>query len=142
MAKKITQEQMLEAIKNSQGLISKIQRNLAKITGETWSWETVEKYTHNWESCENAIKAEKEAMLDLAENNVFKEMAKGDIGTSKWFLKMKGKDRGYVETQELRTVNADPLNINLQGELFSDTELAESSTVDVPEYEENESEEE
>ena len=55
---------------------------------------------------------------------------------------MKGKDRGYVETQELRTVNADPLNINLQGELFSDTELAESSTVDVPEYEENESEEE
>lgn len=141
MAKKITQEQMLEAIKNSQGLISKIQRNLEKMTGEVWGWETTLHWTQKWESCQEAIKAEKEAMLDLAENNVFKEMAKGDIGTSKWFLKMKGKERGYVETQEVRTVNADPLNINLQGELFSDTELTESSTVDVPDYEENESEE-
>lgn len=142
MAKKITQEQMLEAIKNSQGLISKIQRNLEKMTGEVWGWETTLHWTQKWESCQEAIKAEKEAMLDLAENNVFKEMDKGDIGTSKWFLKMKGKERGYVETQEVRTVNADPLNINLQGELFSDTELTESSTVDVPDYEENESEEE
>lgn len=135
MAKKITQEQMLEAIKGSQGLVSKIQRKLEAATSETWSWETVERYLHKWESCEQAVKAEKEAMLDLAENNVFKELVSGDIGTSKWYLRMKGKDRGYIETQEIHNVNADPLNINLQGELFSAEELANCSGVEISDEE-------
>lgn len=135
MAKKITQEQMLEAIKNSQGLISKIQRKLEATLQETICWETVERYIHKWESCEKAVKAEKEAMLDVAENNIFKELVNGDTATSKWYLKMKGKERGYIETQEIRNVNADPLNINLQGELFTDEELKQSSMVEVPEYE-------
>lgn len=135
MAKKITQEQMLEAIQNSQGLISKIKRKLETILGESICWDTVERYTHKWEACEKAIKAEKESMLDFAENNVFKELENGDISTSKWYLKMKGKDRGYVETQEVRMANADPLNINLQGDTFTESELKESSMVEVPEYE-------
>ena len=140
MAKKLTQEQMLEAIKGSQGLVSKIQRQLEKITREPWnSWETVERYIHKWESCEKAVKAEKETMLDLAENNVFKEMAKGDIATSKWYLRMKGKERGYIDTPIIRLDNTDPLNINLQGELFSDEELEKSQAVEVPEYNDEES---
>ena len=122
---------MLEAIKGSKGLVSKIQRKLEAATSETWSWETVERYLHKWESCEQAVKAEKEAMLDLAENNVFKELVSGDIGTSKWYLRMKGKERGYIETQEIHNVNADPLNINLQGELFSAEELANCSGVEI-----------
>lgn len=131
MAKKITQEQYLEAIRGSQGLISKIQKKLEVITKESWAWETVEKYLHKWEACEEAVKAEKEAMLDLAENNIFKDLAKGDVHTSKWYLRMKGKERGYIETQEVHNVNADPLNINLQGELFNADDLRQSSTVEV-----------
>ena len=138
MAKKITQEQMLEAIKNSQGLISKIQRKLESMLQEHICWDTVEKYVHKWESCEEAVKAEKESMLDFAENNVFKEIVNGDIATSKWYLKMKGKDRGYVETQEVHMTNADPLNINLQGETFTESELKESSMVEVPDYDKEE----
>ena len=131
---------MLEAIKGSQGLVSKIQRRLEEITREPWnSWETVERYIHKWESCEQAIRAEKEAMLDLAENNIFKELARGDTATSKWYLRMKGKERGYIETQEIHNVNADPLNINLQGELFSEEDLSQSSMVEVPEYSDEES---
>lgn len=135
MAKKITQEQMLDAIKGSQGLVSKIQRKLEAQLNESVCWDTVEKYIHKWESCEQAVKAEKEAMLDIAENNIFKEIVSGDTKTSKWYLRMKGKERGYVETQEVQLAKADPLNINLQGELFSDDELKESSMVDVPDYE-------
>ena len=138
MAKKITQEQMLNAIKGSHGLITKIQRNLEAITEETWSWETVERYVHKWESCEKAVKAEKESMLDLAENNIFKEIAKGDSATSKWYLRMKGKERGYIDTPVIRVDNTDPLNINLQGELFSDEELKQSSAVEVPVYDSEE----
>lgn len=137
--KKLTKEQMLDAIKNSQGLISKIQRKLEAATGETWSWETVERYTHKWKEAELAIREEKESMLDMAENNIYKEIVSGDTGTSKWFLKMKGKDRGYIETQEIHNVNADPLNINLQGELFSEDELKNCRGVEITNNEENES---
>lgn len=139
MAKKITQEQMLEAIKGTQGLISKIQRKLEAQLGETICWDTVEKYVHKWSSCEEAVKAEKEAMLDIAENNVFKALTQNDLATSKWYLRMKGKERGYVETQEIHNVNADPLNINLQGELFSEDELKTCRAVEITNNEENES---
>ena len=140
MAKKVTQEQVLEAIKGTQGLVSKIQKKLEAATGETWSWETVERYIHKWETCEEAVKAEKEAMLDLAENNIFKALTQNDLATSKWYLRMKGKERGYVETQEIHNVNADPLNVNLQGDLFSAEDLMQSGTVEVN-GEENSSEE-
>lgn len=129
--KKITEAQMLEAIKNTQGLISKIQKRLEAATGEHWNWETVKNYIEKWESCQEAVKAEKEAMLDLAENNVFKELISGDIHTSKWYLKMKGKERGYVETQEIQMSNQDPLNINLTGETMTAEELAKSCDVEV-----------
>lgn len=122
---------MVECIKDTQGLISKIQRKLEKATGEHWNWETVNNYVHKWEAAEQAVKAEKEAMLDLAENNVFKALAKDDLATSKWYLRMKGKERGYVESQEIQMSNADPLNINLQGELFNDEELMQSQTVEI-----------
>ena len=129
--KKITKDEFLECISGSQGLISKIRRKLEAATSETWSWETVERYTHKWKEAEQAIKAEKESMLDIAENNIFKEMVNGDVGTSKWYLKMKGKDRGYIETQELQLKKNDPLNINLSGELFSADELKECTGVEI-----------
>lgn len=135
MAKKITQEQMLEAIKGSQGLVTKIQRKLAENLEETICWDTVERYIHKWESTEKALKEEKEQMLDLAENNIFKEIVNGDTATSKWYLRMKGKERGYEDTPVIRLDNTDPLNINLQGELFSDEDLSQSAAVEVPEYE-------
>lgn len=131
---------MLEAIKGSNGLVSKIQRKLELALGEHICWETVERYVHKWESCEQAVKAEKEEMLDIAENNVFKALTQNDLATSKWYLKMKGKERGYVETQEIHNVNADPLNINLQGELFTAEELANCSGVEVSGEESTQSE--
>ena len=129
--KKITEEQVLKAIKNSQGLVTRIQKKLETATGEHWNWETVKNYIEKWDSCKEAVKAEKESMLDLAENNVFKDLARGDIHTSKWYLKMKGKERGYVETQEIQMSNQDPLNINLTGETMTAEELAKSCDVEI-----------
>lgn len=129
MAKKITEQEVLKAIKDTQGLISKIKRNLEKIKGESICWQTVEKYVNMWPSCVDAVKAEKEAMLDLAENNVFKELSRGDASMSKWYLKMKGQERGYIETQEIKMGNNDPLNINLNTQSAED--LKSSSMVEV-----------
>lgn len=136
MAKNITKENVLEAIKNSQGLVSKVQKNLEEIIGETVCWDTVDAYIHKWPEAEAAVRAEKELMLDLAENNVFKALSKNDLATSKWYLKMKGKERGYVETQEIIT-DVDPLNINLSGGKENADALKNSPMVEVSDAEES-----
>lgn len=131
MAFKITKEQLLQAIEGSQGLVSKIQRKLEAILGEKISWDTTEKWIHKWEETETAVKNEKEAMLDIAENNIFKEMVNGDTATSKWYLRMKGKERGYEDTAKLQLDGTDPLNINLTGETMTAEELANSADVEI-----------
>lgn len=129
MAYNVTKEQLLKAIENSQGLITKIQRNLEKQLKTKVCWDTVKKWLSQYPECEEAIKAEKEAILDLAENNVFQALSSKDLATSKWYLKMKGQDRGYIETQEVKMGNSDPLNINLNSQSAED--LKSSPMVEV-----------
>ena len=132
MAKKVTKEQVLEAINNTQGLITKIQRKLIAETGEHWNWETVQKYVHKWPETEAALKAETECVLDFAEQNVNKAIIEDhDLATSKWYLKMKGKERGYIETQEVLNHNEDPLRIDLTGDTMSAKDLEESTDIEV-----------
>lgn len=131
MAHKITKEQMLAAIQGSQGLVSKIQRKLEAILGEKISWDTTAKWVHKWQETETAVKNEKEAMLDIAENNIFKEMANGDTATSKWYLRMKGKERGYEDTPTIQLDNSDPLRIDITGEPLSAEDLASSADIEV-----------
>ena len=133
MAKKlnVTKEQLLEAIEGSQGLVSKIQRKLMAAIGEKISWDTTEKWIHKWEEAETAVKNEKEAMLDIAENNIFKDMVNGDTATSKWYLRMKGKERGYEDTPTIQMASDDPIKIDISGEPMSAEELAGSADIEV-----------
>ena len=122
---------MLEAIQGSQGLVSKIQRKLEAILGEKISWDTTEKWIHKWEEAETAVKNEKEAMLDIAENNIFKDMVNGDTATSKWYLRMKGKERGYEDTPTIQMASDDPIKIDISGEPMSAEDLAGSPDIEV-----------
>ena len=126
-----TEKQVLEAIKNSGGIITTIQAHLVPIHNSKPDWNTVKKYVDKWESTKAAVEAERQTVLDVAENNIFQEIYKHNPELSKWYLKMKGKDRGYIETQELINKNPDPLNINLTGDTMSPEELAESSDVEI-----------
>lgn len=126
-----TEKQVLEAIKNSGGIITTIQAHLVPIHNSKPDWNTVKKYVDKWESTKAAVEAERQTVLDVAENNIFQEIYKHNPELSKWYLKMKGKDRGYIETQELINKNPDPLNINLSGDTMSAEELAESSDVEI-----------
>ena len=135
MAKKVTKEQVLEAIVNTQGLITKIQRKLIASTGEHWNWETVQKYVHKWSETEEALKAEKETILDFAEQNINKAIIEEhDLATSKWYLRMKGQERGYVETQEVINTNTNPLRVDLSGGGLTPDENLAAGNVEIPDY--------
>lgn len=133
MAKKlnVTKEQLLEAIEGSQGLVSKIQRKLMAAIGEKISWDAVDRLVHKYPEAEEAVKAEKEAMLDIAENNIFKDMVNGDTATSKWYLRMKGKERGYEDTAQLQLDNSDPLKIDISGDTMDKKALTDSADIEV-----------
>lgn len=132
MAHNITKEEMLEAIRGSNGITTNVQRKLEAARGEKISWDTTQKYIDKWDETRTAVKSEKEAMLDYAEHNILRDIVeRHDVGTSKWYLKMKGKERGYEDTPTIQLSNEDPLNINLTGDTMSAEALKESADIEV-----------
>ena len=132
MAHNLTKDEVLEAIRGSNGIITNIQRKLEASRGQKISWDTTAKYVDKWEETKTALQSEKEAVLDMAEHNILKDIIdRHDVGTSKWYLRMKGKERGYIETSEVQMASADPLNINLNGDMMSAEDLAQSQGVEI-----------
>ena len=66
MLRKITEKEMLEAIKGSYGTVVNIQQRLEMIKGEVVPYITVSKYIHKWASTEHAVEMEKDLLLDMA----------------------------------------------------------------------------
>lgn len=132
MAHNLTKDEVLEAVRGSNGIITNVQRKLEASRGQKISWDTTAKYVDKWEETKVALQSEKEAVLDMAEHNILKDIIdRHDVGTSKWYLRMKGKERGYEDTAALRLDGTDPLNINLTGETMTAEELAGSTDVEI-----------
>ena len=131
MAFNIPKETVLEAIKGSAGLITTIQKRLSAAIERNISWTCTKEYTEKWEETKEAMEAERQTTLDVAEGTIVKEIYNNNAEMAKWYLRMKGKERGYVETQEILNKNPDPLNINLTGDTMSAETLKESQDIEV-----------
>lgn len=131
MAYRITKEQVLNAIKGSAGLITTIQKRLSAEVEHNLSWPCTKEYTEKWAETREAMEAERQTTLDVAEGTIVKEIYNNNAEMAKWYLRMKGKERGYIETQEVLNKNPDPLNINLTGDLMTAEELAASDEVEI-----------
>ena len=63
------------------------------------------------------IKDIKFELLDFVENALFKKIAEGDTGSIIFYLKTKGRSRGYVESKDVRiqqiSVNIPDLKTNI-----------------------------
>jgi hypothetical protein len=59
----------------------------------------------------DAVNDLQEVALDFAESALQKQIAKGDTTAIIFYLKTKGKKRGYIERQELTGAEGGPLNI-------------------------------
>ena len=99
-------EEVLRAIKNSGGIKTAIASRLGVTR------QTVDSYLSRWKTAQAAYEDETEVNLDVAESvivgnmrNAAKMQQSGggivDSGDAWKYLKMKGKERGYVERQEL-----------------------------------------
>ena len=131
MAYRLTKEDVLEAIKGSGALITTIQKRLSPKAGKNISWCCAKEYTERWEETKQAMEDERQTVLDVAENTIMQEVYKHNTEVAKWYLKQKGRDRGYEEAAQINLTHADPLNINLTGETMTAEELAKSCDVEV-----------
>lgn len=93
---KFTDEQIIDAIKGSCGIITNVAENLGV------SWDTANKRVKNGsEEVKRAFLDETERVIDKAESNVFEALEQKDLQMSKWVLATIGKRRGYSEKTEV-----------------------------------------
>ena len=84
---------MIEALEKSLGVVS----TAAKIVG-------IDRTTHyDWMNNDEAYRKEvdgiSEIALDFAESQLHKQMQNGEVSSTIFYLKTKGKKRGYIEKQ-------------------------------------------
>lgn len=103
---KTNKQQLLDAINGSYGIISTIAKRL------NVNWNTARTYIKQDKDAMQAYNNERNSMLDKAESCIINALKQNDIATAKWFLQLKGKDRGYNGT------DADTLDDRLKLNIF------------------------
>lgn len=91
MSKK-TDNAILEAIKGSGGIMSTIARKLGV------TWHTADSWIRESGELMEALKDEKETILDMAESTLLTKIKEGDEQSAKWYLSKIGKLRGYGDS--------------------------------------------
>lgn len=116
-----TKERVLDAIKSSFGIMSRIAKNL-----DGCEWHTAEKYVNRWAETRQAFADEDERALDLSESKMIEQIAAGDGPMIRFHLATKGKRRGYTERTELSGPEGGPIEHNVKPDLsqLSDQELS------------------
>lgn len=86
---------MIEALQQSLGIVTDACRvvGIARQTHYRWMQEDAE--------YKEAVDDINEIALDYAESKLYKAIEKGEVTANIFYLKTKGKKRGYIERQEI-----------------------------------------
>lgn len=95
MAKNYDIATIKKAIEDSGGLYTQIAAKLG------CSWHTAKTHVEKHEETLKAYEAEAESVLDVAESKLFENIQENDNTAIIFFLKTKGKNRGYCERKEI-----------------------------------------
>lgn len=101
-------ETILQALEKSLGVVTTAcqKTGVSRATFYRWLKEDAEFATN--------VQAIQDVALDFAESKLFEQIQDGSTAATIFYLKTKGKRRGYVERQELEHSAGDkPVRINL-----------------------------
>lgn len=98
----IQKKAMITALEKSLGIVTTACRNvgIGRDTHYRWMRDDAEYRT--------AVESLEGVALDLAESKLHEEILGGNTAAIIFFLKTKGKKRGYVERQEVESVQRQP----------------------------------
>lgn len=86
---------MIEALEKSLGIVTTACKNvgISRETHYRWLREDEEYLT--------SVKSIEDIALDFAESQLHKQIQQGEVSSTIFYLKTKGKKRGYIERQEV-----------------------------------------
>jgi len=97
-------EQMLEALEKSLGIVSTACKMIDISRQTHYDWLKKD------EDYKKAVDSIQESVLDFAESHLYKLVKEGNPAATIFFLKTKGKKRGYIERQEIEVQEKKPLS--------------------------------
>jgi hypothetical protein len=105
----ITKKAMLEALEKSLGIVTSACKSvdISRETHYRWLREDAE--------YKAAVDSLSDVALDFAESQLHKQIKDGNSTATIFFLKTKGKKRGYVERQELDVSTGKMFQIEVLG---------------------------
>ena len=116
----ILKGQMVEALEKTLGIVTKA----CEMVGI--SRETHYRWLRTDEAYKEKVESVGDIALDFAESELFKQIKEGNITGVIFFLKTKGKKRGYIERSEFdHTTKGEKINlsINIAGDDLSSDDI-------------------
>jgi hypothetical protein len=106
----ITKKAMIEALEKSLGIVTSACKSvdISRETHYRWLREDAD--------YKAAVEALSDVALDFAESQLHKQIKDGNSTATIFFLKTKGKKRGYVERQELDVSTGKMFQIEVLGD--------------------------
>ena len=98
---------MIEALEKSLGVVTTACRNVGI------SRETHYRWLREDESYRKEAKELENVALDFAETQLHKQINEGNTSATIFYLKTKGKNRGYVERTEITGMDAEPIIVRI-----------------------------
>ena len=102
----VTKETLLKHLEQNIGNIS-MACHFAKCSRSTFY-----RYYNDDESFQQKVDDIGELAIDICESELWKQIKDGNVPCILFYLKTKGKKRGYVERQELTGLDGKPINWN------------------------------
>lgn len=128
MAVKLTDKQIKKAIDNSMGNVSTIANRLGV------SWHTAKKNINKDQELVQYYENELESKIDVVENELFTKILDGDVTAMIFFLKTKGRNRGYIEAQHevaLARLELEKIKLTLEIEQIKSNKEGNKSNVEI-----------
>ena len=110
----IKKESMLKALEKSLGIVTVACKNSDVPRSTYYKWLNED------EDFALAVKEIENIALDFAESQLHKQISENSTPATIFYLKTKGKKRGYIERQEI--TGADGMPTNFQIEIIDKTE--------------------
>lgn len=96
-------KRMLDNLEKALGVVTTAANNTGIHRDTHYSWlKTDEEYAAK-------VKAMREVSVDFAEAMLFKLIKEGNVAATIFYLKTQGKNRGYVERQEVTGADGAPI---------------------------------
>ena len=104
----INKKAMVEALEKSLGVVTTACKTVGIARSTHYLWMNTD------DEYKQAVEDISEVALDFAESQLHKQIKEGNSTSTIFYLKTKGKKRGYVERQEITGADGLPSNIQVE----------------------------